>query len=367
MLVDLDYFFAQLEELRNPSLKKRPLVVCVYSGRTEDSGAVSTANYLAREFGVKSGMPIFRAKKKLENNDAVFLPVDYDFYEEMCEKVMKIFRKHAGRFEQVGIDEAYLDVTDKTSGRFEDARALASEIKKELKVVLRLTCSIGIGPNKLVAKIAADIQKPDGVTVVEPPQVESFLSPLSTEKLIGVGVKTREKMQALGIHTIGDLAKFDVQKLIATYGKTLGTYFHNASLGIDDEPVEERGEAESFSRISTLKQNTRDLNTIFERVTPLCNNIHDTIMKEKLLFRTIGIIAVMDDLSTHTRSKTLESPSNNLELMFNIVRELFGKFLKETDREVRRVGIRVSNFTKEEIGQKQLTSFIERKSDFSTV
>jgi DNA polymerase IV (DinB-like DNA polymerase) len=367
MLVDLDYFFAQLEELRNPSLKKKPLVVCVYSGRTDDSGAVSTANYVAREFGVKSGMPIFRAKKKLANTEAAFLPVDYDFYEEMSEKVMKIFRKHADRFEQVGIDEAYLDVTDKTNGRFEDARALASEIKNELKVTLRLTCSIGIGPNKIVAKIAADIQKPDAVTVVEPKQVESFLSPLSTEKLIGVGVKTREKMQALSIHTVGDLAKFDVQKLIAAFGKTLGTYFHNASLGIDDEPVQERGETESLSRISTLKQNTRDLNTIFEKVTPLCNELRDTLMKEKLLFRTIGTIAVIDDLSTHTRSKTFESPSNNLELICNTVRELFQKFLNETDHEVRRVGIRVSNFTKEETGQKQLTSFIERKSGFSTI
>jgi DNA polymerase IV (DinB-like DNA polymerase) len=118
LLVDLDYFFAQCEELRNPTLKSRPVVVCVYSGRSEDSGAVSTANYIARKYGVKSGIPIFLAKKKLQNADAVFLPVDHAFYEEISDRIMQILRGYADLFEQVGIDEAYLDVTKKTQGNF---------------------------------------------------------------------------------------------------------------------------------------------------------------------------------------------------------------------------------------------------------
>ena len=265
MLVDLDYFFAQCEELRNPSLKDRPIVVCVYSGRTEDSGAVSTANYIAREYGVKSGIPIYLAKKRLENMNTVFLPVDYVFYEEISDEVMENLRSFADRFEQVGIDEAYLDVTQRTNGDFEEGRKLADNVKNEVLRQQKLTYSIGVGPNKLVAKTAADTKKPSGRTVVTPEQVTVFLAPLPVSRLIGVGVKTKERMQALGINTLFDLSNYDMQKLLAAFGKTLATYFHNASLGIDDNPVQERGKATSISRISTLKQDSRDLNFLLEK------------------------------------------------------------------------------------------------------
>lgn len=241
--------------------------VCVYSGRSEDSGAVSTANYIARKYGVTSGIPIFLAKKKLKKKDAVFLPVDHEFYEEVSGKTMGILRSHADLFEQVGIDEAYLDVSQKVKGSFEEVKELAQKIKEEVKSQQKLTCSIGIGPNKLVAKIAADIQKPDGLTIVKPEQVESFLSPLQVSRLIGVRRKTKKKMQTLGIRTIGDLAKYDVQRLIEVFGKKLGIYFHNASIGEDDESVQERGEVESISRISTLKEDTRELNVIVHAST----------------------------------------------------------------------------------------------------
>jgi DNA polymerase IV (DinB-like DNA polymerase) len=269
LLVDLDYFYAQCEELRNPSLKDKPVVVCVYSGRTEESGAVSTSNYLARKYSVKSGMPIYLAKKKLENVDAVFLPVDEKLYEETSYKVMQFLSGYADEFEQVGIDEAYLDVTKRTNGSFKDAKDLANQIKSEMRSHLGLSCSIGVGPNKLIAKIAADEKKPDGLTIVEPSQIKEFLEPLPVGRLIGVGVKTVEKMHNMGICTISDLAKYDVQKLISEFGKTVGTYFHNASLGVDNEPVSERGEPESLSRISTLKEDTRELGIILEKTDEL--------------------------------------------------------------------------------------------------
>ena len=358
MLVDLDYFFAQCEERRNPSLKDKPVVVCVYSGRSEDSGAVSTANYIARKYGVKSGIPISLAKKKLKKEDAIFLPVDHEFYEEVSEKIMRILRSHADRFEQVGIDEAYLDVSQEVKGNFEGARELAQKIKKEVKAQQKLTCSIGIGPNKLVAKIAADIQKPDGLTIVEPEQVESFLSPLPVSRLIGVGRKTKKKMQTLGIRTIGDLAKYDVQRLIEVFGKKLGTYFHNASIGIDDEPVQERGEVESISRISTMKEDTRDLKVILQKTNQLCDEVHAKLVQRGLSFRSIGIVAVMTDMSIRSRSKTLESPTNELEVFKKTVKELFEKFLNESELEARRVGVKVSNFVKEQEKQKQITNFL---------
>ncbi len=297
MLVDLDYFFAQCEELRNPSLKEKPVVVCVYSGRTADSGAVSTANYIAREFDVKSGMPIYLAKKKLENVDAAFVPVDDQYYEEVSARVMKILRGFADQFEQVGIDEAFLDVSKRTGADFKNAEGLAETIKTELVNQEKLTCAIGVGPNKLTAKIAADEKKPNGLTVITPDQVTSFLGLLPVSRLIGVGTKTLERMKTMSINTIGDLAKYDVQKLIAVFGKTLGAYFHNASVGIDDEPVEEKGEAESISRIVTLKQNTRDLNAIMNSLSELCNDLHARVVGEKLTFKTVG------DNSHHRRLK----------------------------------------------------------------
>ena len=359
MLVDLDYFFAQVEETRNTSIKDKPVVVCVYSGRSEDSGAVSTANYVARKYGVKSGIPIFQAKKKLENVDAVFLPVDYPFYEEISERVMSILRSNADSHEQVGIDEAYLDVSQKTGGEFENAKHLAQRLKDELKASLKLTCSVGVGPNKLIAKIAADQQKPDGLTIIKPEQAEAFLFSLPVSRLIGVGVKTKEKMQALGINTIGDLAKHDVQKLIAVFGKALGTYFHNASQGLDDEPVQEKAEVESISRISTLKQNTCDLNLILEKTNQLCDDIHAVIMQQELAFKTVGIITIMADLSVHNRSQTLENPTAELETLKKVVKDLLEKLLSKTEQEVRRVGVKVSNFVKGQKGQKLLTSFLE--------
>lgn len=363
MLVDLDYFFAQCEERRNPSLRDKPVVVCVYSGRSEDSGVVSTANYKAREYGVTSGIPIFLAKKKLKKKDAVFLPVDREFYEEVSEEIMRILRGHADFFEQVGIDEAYLDVSQKVKESFEEAEELAQEMKEEVKDQQGLTCSIGIGPNKLVAKIAADIQKPDGLTIIKPGKVEDFLYPLPCSRLVGVGRKTRQKMQTLGIETIGDLARYDVQRLIEVFGKKLGIYFHSASNGVDDEPVRERGAVESLSRISTLKEDTRDLKVILEKTNHLCEELHAKLMQRGLSFRSIGIVAVMTDMSVGSRSKTLEGSTNELGVLKKISQDLFEKFLNESELEVRRVGVKVSNFADEKEQQKQITDFLRVPKD----
>ena len=344
MLADLDYFFAQCEEKRNPDIKSKPVVVCVYSGRTEGSGAVSTANYIARRYGVKSGMPIFLAKKKLENTNAIFLPVDHEFYEAISNRIMLILKGHADRFEQVGIDEAYLDVSQKVNGQFETAKQLAQEIKNSVKAQEGITCTIGIGPNKLVAKIASDNEKPDGITLVKPQQVESFLSPLPVNRLIGIGNRTNERMNEAGIKTIGELARFDAVRLSEIFGQSLGDYFHNASLGVDNENVQERGEADSISRIATLKQNTRELQTILAKTEELCKDIHFILMQRKAAFRSVAIIAIMTNLTVRTRSKKLDAPTNELETLKANVTELFEKFLADSELEIRRVGVKVSGF-----------------------
>jgi DNA polymerase IV (DinB-like DNA polymerase) len=272
---------------------------------------------------------------------------------------MRALRSYADAFEQVGIDEAYLDVTQKVHGSFEAAKALAQKIKDDVKNQLNITFSVGVGPNKLVAKIASDSQKPDGLTIVKPEEVERFLSPLPVNRLIGVGRKTSAKMGELGIKTIGDLARYDVQSLVEIFGKNLGVYFHNAANGVDNEPVQEAGEAESVSRISTLKENTHDLALILEKTGQLIEDIHKEVVQRDISFKQIGIIAIMTDLSVRSRSQTLETPTRNIAVLRKTVRELFEKFLGESELEIRRVGVKISHFIKEEIKQKQLASFFQ--------
>jgi len=196
MLADFDYFFAQCEELRNPTIKDKPIVVGVYSGRTEESGAVSTSNYIARKFGVKSGLPLFLAKKKLEGTDAVFFKVDHEYYDQISNSIMQIFRGYATSLEQVSVDEAYLDVTDQVEGSFDKAREYAYKIKADVKTQVGITFSIGVGPNKLIAKIACDSQKPDGLTIIRPQDTKDFLAPLSVDHLLGVPTRHKRLLSA---------------------------------------------------------------------------------------------------------------------------------------------------------------------------
>ncbi len=360
MLVDFDYFFAQAEEVRHPSIKDKPVVVCVYSGRTAESGAVSTANYVARKYGVKSGMPIFMAKTKLEGVDSVFLPVDREYYETVSYRIMILLRRYADVFEQVGIDEAYLDVTNRVEGDFEKGKLLAQEIKRKIVGTEHLTCSIGVGPNKLVAKIAADIHKPDGLTVIKPEQARDFLSPLPVGSLLGVGKKTEQRMLSLGIKTVGDLSRFDVQKLSSVFGKNGAAHFHNASLGIDEEPVQEAGETESISRIATLKENTRDLQAILDKAYTLCADVHSDVLERGLIFRSISVVAVMADMSIRNRSLSLAGSTNDIEVFKSTVKDLLSKLLRESDQSFRRVGVKVSQFSKGETAQERLTRFIQK-------
>lgn len=359
MLADFDYFFAQCEELRSPSIKDKPIVVGVYSGRTEISGAVSTSNYIARKYGVKSGIPLFLAQKKLEGTDAVFLPVDHDYYDQISERIMGIFRGYATSLEQVSIDEAYLDVTEQVEGSFEKAKEYAEKMKTQVKEEVGISFTVGVGPNKLVAKIACDSQKPNGLTIITPDEVGCFLSPLPVGRLLGVGHKIGAKLESIGVKTIDDLRHVDIQKLVALFGKVSGLYFFNAARGIDNEPVQEAGEAESIGRMGTLKLDTRDIEVIMQKIDEQIEDIYKEFCAKNMSYRLVGISAVMVNLTGKSRSKTLEKPAKDKETIRSISRELFEKYLDETSLEIRRAGVRVGSFIKEERQQKQLTSFFQ--------
>jgi DNA polymerase IV (DinB-like DNA polymerase) len=358
---DFDYFYAQCEEREDPSLKNKPVVVCIYSGRGEDRGAVSTANYIARKYGVKSGIPIFQAKRKLKNIDAAFLPANFELYDKVSENIMSILKTDADKFEQVGIDEAFLDVTQRTNGNYEKAKELAQKIQMKTWEKEKITVSMGIAPNKLIAKIAAGRQKPLGLTMVKPQEVESFLAPLLVNELLGVGKKTTEVMHEMGIKAIGELAKFDLEKLVKQFGKVLGIYFHNAANGIDFSSVQERGMAESISRILTLKEDTRDMNALLEVAYKICDDIFNRARELNLSFKTISIQLVLQDMSASSKAKTFDATVESLDVLKNTAKELFQKLLEETQEELkaRRLGVKISGFALGRQAQKRITEFVK--------
>src|ERR1700731_1040009 len=198
-----------------------PVLVCVYSGRTDESGAVSTANYKAREHGVKSGMPIALAKRRLDGIEAAFIPMKHEKYETYSERVMNLRRGEVDISEQAGIDEAFFDITKRIGGDYALAAASALEIKAKVFNEEKLTSSIGIGPNKVVAKIASDFKKPNGFTVVRPDEVISFLSPLPIDSINGVGPKTAKLLEENHIKSIADLANTRIEKLKDLFGRKL--------------------------------------------------------------------------------------------------------------------------------------------------
>ncbi|HKZ62196.1 MAG TPA: DNA polymerase IV [Nitrososphaera sp.] len=358
MHVDFDYFFAQCEELRRPELRSRPVVVCVFSGRTEDSGVVSTANYVARKYGVRSGIPIRVAKSKLvEVSDAVFLPLDAPYYSQVSDSAMSVISSYADRFEHVGIDECYIDVSER-AGSFVAARSLAQDVKNDVKKQSRLTCSIGVAPNKLLAKISSELHKPDGLTVIEPDSAAESIAGMDAGRIPGIGPKTSERLEELGVKTIGDLARFDLFRLIEEFGKKTATYMHNASLGIDDEPVVESGEKQQILRIATLKSNATDGAEMHPDLYELCQSVFKTATDRRLLFKTVGILLILDNLENITRSKSLKVHSSNFMSLHLTARSILVEAMKQAGPvKVRRLGVRLSDFQSSE-GQNTILDFM---------
>ena len=359
MHIDFDYFFAQCEEIRKPELRGKPVVVCVFSGRTEDSGVVSTANYVARKYGVKSGIPIKLAKSRLAGmGDAVFLPLDSIYYKQMSEAAMSMIETHADRFEHVGIDECYIDVSERAAS-FAEAKSLAQEIKNDVKKQTQLTCSIGVAPNKMLAKIASDYQKPDGLTVIEPENAVEFISEMETGKIPGVGPKTSERLVELGVRTIGDLAGFDTFKLIEEFGKKSGTYMHNAAKGMDDDPVAESGEKSQMGRIVTLKSDATEALQMHHDLYELCESVFQKAAEKKMSFRNVGVLLILDNLENVTRSKSLKVHSINFDLLHSTAKSVLEEAVAGIGekRRVRRLGVKLSDL-QSSAGQNSMLDFM---------
>ena len=355
--IDFDYFYAQCEEVRSPELKTKPVCVCVFSDRGGDSGAIATANYTARKYGVKSGIPIAFARKRLEERkDAVFLPVDFEYYTEMSEKAMEIMKEYADIFEYVGRDEAYLDVTSRIEGDFIKASHLAQQIKNSIRDKIKLSCSIGISQNKLISKIASNFQKPDGLTIVSPERVEIFLDQLKIRAIPGIGGKTEKIFSEMNLETIQDLMKLDVFTLNNKFGRKSGTYIYNAVRGIDNEPVKEKEGRIQYSKIMTLKKDSKDPQFLLENIRELCKEVHVVVRKNNQMFKSVGIHFVQSDLSNKSKSKMLRNPTTSLEELQKNVEQLLTDALENQTITIRRMGVKVAELSEVQ-GQSDITNY----------
>ena len=359
--IDFDYFYAQCEEIRKPELRNIPSVVCVYSGREEDSGVVSTCNYEARKYGVKAAMPIRLAKSKLKDVEAIFLPTDMPYYHDISRNAMRIIQNYGELFEQVSVDECYVDFTKITNSDFDDAKIFASSLQKNIKDQINLTCSIGVGPSKLISKIASGFKKPNGITVVTPKDAKNFISFCKIEDIPGVGPKTIRKLESLGIRSISDISKKSIFELRDTLGYKNATFLVNASNAIDYSQIKVRGSSKQIGKIVTLKKNIADFEQINLTAANLCTSVYENLRNKRQAFRVLSIILILENLQHISFSKSLKLYSASFDELhknsLSIINEMINNNSISLDN-IRRMGVVVSDL-KDVSGQDSLLNYFE--------
>ncbi len=336
---DMDAFYAAVEIRENPDLEGKPVVVGA-DPREHPRGVVLTASYEARRYGLRSAMPCVQALRLCPQ--AVFVPPHFELYGRVSGEIMDTLRGFADRLQPTGIEEGYLDVTERCGGNFSRGQELAREIKAAIRTQHRLTCSIGIAPTKAVAKIASDFQKPDGLTVVMPEHVVEFLAPIPVRKVVGVGPKTAERLKELGIDVIGDVQRYNRQDLVEQLG-AFGEYLHDVALGRDtEEVVEPSGPPESISTEMTFGKDLDAYGDVWPELEALAKSLYEQLMHEKFAFRTVTLKARYSNFETHTRSRSLKIHTTDLDPIL-ILSQMMLKEVLASGRKVRLIGVRLSN------------------------
>ena len=336
--IDMDAFFAAVEEKRNPSLRGKPVII---GGMGDPSrrGVVSTANYEARKYGVHSAMPLRTAYNLCPQG--IFLPVDYQAYEAASRQFKSVLLSITTVMEDVGIDEAYLDISDKT----ESDKSIAERIQTGIHDKTGLTCSIGIAPNKLLAKIASDMRKPKGLTILTEDDIESRIWPMPSRKLYGVGPKTDAHLKQMGITTIGELAALPLDALIQSFGASYGQYLYEAARGIDESPLITHWEPKSFSREHTFQTDVGHWQTIAKTIAELTQEVVSDMTERGYHAGNVTIKIRYQDFRTITRACSSGEPLIKEEA----IRRLAFSCLKRVDlvgKKVRLVGVRVGHLEK---------------------
>ena len=341
----MDAFFASIEQRDNPAYQGKPLVVG--AGPHGRGGVVAAASYEARKFGVRSAMPSKQAVQLCK--DLIFVKPRFDVYKGVSKQIRNIFQQYTDLIEPLSLDEAYLDVThDKQN--IGSALEIAELIRKKIKEELNLTASAGVSINKFVAKIASDINKPDGLTFIGPSKVESFMEKLPVEKFYGVGKVTAQKMKKLGFHYGADLKKLSQEELVNHFGKT-GRFFYKIVRGIDDRPVQPHRKAKSVGSEDTFPYDLITLDEMNIELVKIANLVHERLSRNKLKGRTITLKIKYHDFKQITRSKTFQSRIDDLELIIATAKELLIATDPETTK-IRLLGISLSNFYEGEVAEK---------------
>lgn len=330
--VDMDAFFASVELLRHPELRGKPIVVGG-RGNPQQRGVVSTASYEARRYGITSGMPLRHAYRACPQ--AVFLPVDYQAYVKVSRQIKSILHQFSHHIEDVGLDEAFLDI----SGTTRSAVEIAQSIKQQIKAKTGLTCSVGIGPNKLLAKVASDLEKPNGLTVLDHSNVRQRLWPLPVRKLWGVGPRTETTLSRLGVHTIGDLAAQALSLLINTFGTAQGQHLFEAARGMDESPVVGHRRRKSISREKTFQRDITDPLLLHSTLDKLSRSVTGRLRQYHYQTSGVSVKLRFADFETLTRSQTLKVSSDDLVVIQTAVRHCFSRIV--INKPVRLLGVRL--------------------------
>jgi DNA polymerase-4 len=360
--VDMDAFYASVELLRYPELRGKPLVIGGRRRAAQESGTfptlreykgrgvITTATYEARAFGVNSGMALMRAAKRAP--DALLLPADFDEYRRYSRMFKEAARALAPEIEDRGIDEIYVDLTGLVpAGDWAQAKELARSIQDTVREATGLSCSIGIAPNKLLAKLASELDKPGGLTVLTEADIPSRVWPLPVRKINGVGPKAAARLEGLEIRTVGELARADPALLVERFGEKHGSWMHEAANGRDERPVVTHSEPKSISRETTFEDDlhpVRDREALSRIFTELCARLAGDLERKGYAGRTIGLKLRYDNFKTLTRDCTLEAPTRDA----TAIRRAAGECLKRVplERRIRLLGVRVGSLIKSASG-----------------
>jgi nucleotidyltransferase/DNA polymerase involved in DNA repair len=333
--MDMDQFYAAVEIRDNPRLKGKPVIVGADPRGGKGRGVVSTASYEARRFGVHSAQPISQAWKLCPQG--VYLTVAMDKYGRESAKIRRIFESYTPLVEPLSLDEAFLDVTASQT-LFGRPEQIARKIKDDILHQTGLTCSAGVAANKLVAKIASDLKKPDGLVVVEPGKEPEFLAPLAVGRLWGVGKKSNEILRGLGIKTVADVAGYPAQALRTRLGSWADSLKRQA-LGLDERPVESGGQAKSVGRETAFRRDTGDKAVLTQTLADLAEDVAQRLRTDGILAGLLTLKLRWEGFETHTRQAALDPPTDHGPALLALGKKLLGEFLAESKRKVRLVGL----------------------------
>ncbi|MFH1301064.1 MAG: DNA polymerase IV [Planctomycetota bacterium] len=345
--VDMDAFYASIEERDHPELKGQPIIV---GGRADQRSVVSAANYKAREFGVHSAMPMKTARQLCPH--AHFFPVRMKDYAEVSHSIQNIFRKYTPLVEPLSLDEAFLDVTG-SQLLFGTGQEIAVSIKREIKETLNLIASVGVAPNKFLAKIGSDADKPDGLVIVEPDRIHHFLDPLPISRVWGIGKVANKRFARLGINTIAQLRALEPRLLTELFGEQ-GLHLWELSQGIDQRPVVPERQAKSISRETTFSQDVNDVEILKTVLIELVEDVARRLRKNELRGRTIQLKIRYDDFSTFTRSVTVNQPTDITHEIEEAALLMLEQRLPERPLSIRLIGVGVSGFDAGHLHQRSL-------------